>query len=84
MNFQKFKTNSYCVDGRHYSPTNNVYGDKKYNKKTSKQMKMLMGTCTKCNKNKSIIVSDQTIEAEGLGDFLNTWEKPLRVLAKKF
>ena len=25
-NFNKFKTNSYCVGGRHYSGTNNIRG----------------------------------------------------------
>ena len=55
----KFKTNSYCVGGRHYSGTNNISGAI-----TSKRTKMLRGSCTKCRRNKSMTVSDATIEAE--------------------
>ena len=57
----KFKTNSYCVGGRHYSGTNNISGAI-----TSKGTKMLKGNCVKCKRNKSISVSDNTIEAERL------------------
>ena len=60
----KFKTNSYCVGGRHYSGTNNIRGVI-----SAKGTKMLMGNCVKCNRNKSMTVSDATIEAEGLKDF---------------
>ena len=56
----KFKTNSYCVCGRHYSGFNNISGAI-----TSKGTKMLRGSCTKCRRNKSMTVSDATIEAEG-------------------
>ena len=62
----KFKTNSYCVGGRHYSGTNNIRGFI-----TSKGTKMLKGNCVKCKRNKSMTVSDATIEAEGLKDFKN-------------
>ena len=57
----KFKTNSYCVGGRHYSGNNNIRGFI-----TSKSTKMLTGNCVKCKRNKSMTVSDATIEAEGL------------------
>ena len=63
----KFKTNSYCVGGRHYSGTNNISGAI-----TSKGTKMLRGSCTKCRRNKSMTVSDATIEAEGLKDFFKS------------
>ena len=63
----KFKTNSYCVGGRHYSCTNNIRGAI-----TSKGTKMLRGSCTKCRRNKSMTVSDATIEAEGLKDFFKS------------
>ena len=63
----KFKTNSYCVGGRHYSATNNISGAI-----TSKGAKMLRGSCTKCRRNKSMTVSDATIEAEGLKDFFKS------------
>ena len=54
--FNKFKTNSYCVGGRHYSGTNNIT-----RAITSKVTKMLRGSCTKCRRNKSMTVSDATI-----------------------
>ena len=63
----KFNTNSYCVGGRHYSGTNNISGAI-----TSKGSKMLRGSCTKCRRNKSMTVSDATIEAEGLKDFFKS------------
>ena len=60
----KFKTNTYCVGGRHYSGTNNIRSFI-----TSKGTKMLKGNCFKCKRNKSMTVTDATIEAEGLKDF---------------
>ena len=62
-NFNKFKTNSFCVGGRNYSGTKNIRGFI-----TSKSTKMLKGNCVNCKKNKSMAVSDATIEAEGLKD----------------
>ena len=62
-----FKTNSYCVGGRHYSGTNNLRGVI-----SAKGTKMLKGNCVKCNRNKSMTVSDATIEAEGLKDFFKS------------
>ena len=64
---QKFQTNSYCVGGRHYSGTNNIRGFV-----STKGTKMLKGNCTACLRNKSMTVSDATIEAEGLKDFLKS------------
>ena len=69
MSFNKFKNNSYCVGGKHYSATTNIRGDITQNKKTGATVKLLRGTCSSCKRNKSLIVSDQTIQAEGLGDF---------------
>ena len=43
----KFKTNSYCVGGRHYSGTVNIRGAI-----TSKGTKMLKGNCVACRRNK--------------------------------
>ena len=63
----KFKTNSYCVGGRHYSGTNNIRGVI-----SAKGTKMLKGNCVKCIRNKSMTVSDATIEAEGLKDFFKS------------
>ena len=69
MSFNKFKNNSYCVGGKHYSATINIRGDITQNKKTGAPVKLLRGTCSSCKRNKSLIVSDQTIQAEGLGNF---------------
>ena len=64
MSFQKFKTDSYCVGGRHRSAAVKIYGDI-----TSKGSKVLIGYCSVCNRKKSMTVSDNTIKAEGLGSF---------------
>ena len=69
MSFQKFKNDSYCVGGRHRSGTKNIVGEITSNKKTGKEIKLLVGKCVVCNKRKLMIVSDNTIQAEGLGDF---------------
>ena len=61
----KFKAILYCVGGRHYSGTNNIRGFI-----TSKGTKMLKVNCVKCKRNKSITISNATLEAEGLKDFL--------------
>ena len=74
----KFKTNSYCVGGRHYSGTNNIRGFI-----TSKGTKMLKGNCVKCKRNKSMTVSDATIEAEGLKDFFKSVGKATVNFGKK-
>ena len=64
---QKIKSNSYCVGARHYSGTNNISGAI-----TLKGTKMLRVNCVKCKRNKSMTVSDATIEAEGLKDFFRS------------
>ena len=69
MSFQKFKTNSYCVGQKHYSGTKNIIGKITLNKKTGGEIKLLVGQCSICNRKKSMIVSDNTIQAEGLGSF---------------
>ena len=45
MSFQKFKTDSYCVGGRHRSATKSIHGDI-----TSKVSKMLIGYCSVCSR----------------------------------
>ena len=52
MSFQKFKSDSYCVGGRHKSGTKDIVGDKTINKKTGKEVKVLVGKCVICNKKK--------------------------------
>ena len=69
MSFQKFKTNSYCVGQKHYSGTKNIIGELTLNKKTGRENKLLVGQWSICNRKKSMIVSDNTIQAEGLGSF---------------
>ena len=64
---ENFKTNSYCVGGRHYSGTKNIRGFI-----TSKGSKTLKGNCVKCKRNKTMTVIDATIEAEGLKDFFKS------------
>ena len=63
----EFKTNSFCVGGRQYSGTVNIRGAI-----TSKGTKMLKGNCVLCRRNKSMTVSDATIEAEGLKVFFKS------------
>ena len=50
MNSQKFKTNSFCVGGKHYSGTKNITGEVVVNKKTGKEVKFLFGKCMICNR----------------------------------
>ena len=69
MSFQKFKTNSYCVGQKHYSGTKNNIGERTLNKKTGREIKLLVGQCSICNRKKSRIVSDNTRQVEGLGSF---------------
>ena len=83
MSFNKFKNNSYCVGGKHYSATTNNRGDITQNKKTGATVKLLRGTCSTCKRNESLIVSDQTIQAEGLGDFFRGIGKAAKNVGKK-
>ena len=69
-NFIKFKNDSYCVAGRHYSGTINIQGVI-----TKIGTKMFKASCTICRTNKSMTVSDATIEAEGLKDFFKSADK---------
>ena len=48
MSFQKFKSDSYCVVGRHKSATKNIHGDI-----TSKGNKVLIGYCSISNRKKA-------------------------------
>ena len=83
MSFNKFKNNSYCVGGKHYSATTNIRGDITQNKKTGAPVKLLRGTCSTCKRNKSLIVSDQTIQAEGLGNFFKHLGSAAKNVGKK-
>ena len=83
MNSHKFKTNSYCVGGKHYSGTKNITGEITVIEKTGKQIKFLVGKCVICDGKKSMIVSDNTIQAEGLGDFFKNLGKLSAKAGKK-
>ena len=74
----KFKTNSYCVSGRHYSGTINIRGVV-----SAKGTKTLRGKCVECRRNKSMTVSDATIEAEGLNDVFKSVGKATVNFGKK-
>ena len=78
MSFNKFKSDSYCVGGRHRSATVKFYGDI-----TSKGSKVLIGYCSICNRKKSMTVSDNTIKAEGLGSFFKNLGKISAKAGKK-
>ena len=78
MRFQKFKSDSYCVGARHRSATKKSYGDI-----TSKVSKILIGYCSICNRKKSMTVSDNTIQAECLGNFLKSLAKSFVRVGKK-
>ena len=52
-------------------------------KNTGAPVKLLRGTCSSCKRNKSLIVSDQTIQAEGLGDFFRGIGKAAKSVGKK-
>ena len=78
MSFQKFETDSYCVGGRHRSATIKIYGDI-----TSKGSKVLIGYCSVSKRKKSMTVSDNTIKAEGLGNFFKNLGKISAKAGKK-
>ena len=83
MSFQKFKSDSYCVGGRHRSATKNVVGDITINKKSGKEVKLLVGKCVMCDRKKTMIVSDNVIQAEGLGSFFKNLGKISAKAGKK-
>ena len=83
MSFHKFKSESYCVGGRHKSATKNIVGDITINKKSGKEVKLLVRKCVIGDRKKTMIVSDNVIQAEGLGDFFKKLEKVSGKAAKK-
>ena len=83
MSFQKFKSDSYCVGGRHRSATKNIVGEITINKKTGREVKLLTGKCVICNRKKTMIVSDNVIQAEGLGSFFKKLGKISAKAGKK-
>ena len=61
----------------------NIRGDITFNKKTGMSLKLLRGTRSSCQRNKSPIVSDQTINGEGLGDFFKHLGSAAKNVGKK-
>ena len=83
MSFQKFKSDSSCVGGRHRSATKNIVGDITVNKETGKEVKLLFGKCVICDRKKTMIVSDNMIQAEGLASFFKDLSKKGLNISKK-
>ena len=83
MSSQKFKSESYCVGARHKSATKNIVGDITINKRTGKEVKLLVGKCVICDRKKTMIVSDNVIQSEGLGDFFKNLGKSSVKVGKK-
>ena len=48
-------TKTYCSGGRHYSDTNNITQYEKINPRNKKLVKIIKGTCSICDRNKSQI-----------------------------
>ena len=83
MSSLNFKTDSYCVGGRHKSGTKNIVEEITINKKTGKEVKLLVGRCVICDRKKTMIVSDNVIQAEGLGSFFKNLGKISSKAGKK-
>ena len=84
MSHNKFINNSYCVGGKQYSPTTNIYGDTTNTGiRIGRPVYILRGNCVTCNRNKSLIVSERTINAEGLGDFFKHLGSAAKNVGKK-
>ena len=78
MSSIKFKNISYCVGGKLYSSTTNIRGDI-----TSNNVNLLRGSCVTCNRYKNLIVSYQTINGEGLGNFFELLGSAAKNVGKK-
>ena len=69
----RFKNNTYCDGGEHYSGTLANYCFV-----SAKRTKMLEATCIKCKLYESMTLSDAVIETEG------SWKTSLRMLLKLY
>ena len=72
MSFNKFQNKLYRVGGKHYSLTMNIRGDITQNQKTGMSVKFPVGMCSTCKRKKLLIVSDQIIQAEGMGNVFSS------------
>ena len=84
MNSRKFETNSFCVGGKHRSGTKKISGEITISKRTGREIELLVGKCVICNRKKSMIVSDNTIQAEGFGDFFKNLGKRYSMYQKRW
>ena len=80
MSFQKIQSDSYCIGGRHRSATKIIHGDI-----ISKGKKIIFGYCSinNCIRKKSMTVSDNTIQAKSLGDFIKSLARKRKNGSKK-
>ena len=62
MSHENFKTIGHCVGGSKQYATNSMEGDI-----IKTAQKLLIGSYVQCDRKKSMIVSDNTKQAEGLG-----------------
>ena len=75
MGFQEFKTKSNCVEGRHHSFTTYIVAGKTINKKTGREIKLLIGPCSVCKRKNSLISSEHATVVEGVRDFFKSLGK---------
>ena len=61
----------------------NIVGEITFNKKTGEEIKLLVGKCLICDRKKYMIVSDNTLQAEGLGSFSKELGKIFAKAGKK-
>ena len=83
MIFHKFRPNSFCFGQKYYSVTKDMIGEITFNKKTGKEIKILIGHCSKCNRKKIMIVINNTVADESLGDFFKSWGENFVKVARK-
>ena len=84
MSYNNFINNSYCVGGKHYSATTNIYGETTNTGiRIGRPVHTLRGNCVVCNRNKCLIISERTIDGEGLGDFFKHLGKMGKNVGKK-
>ena len=77
MSFKKFRTDAFCVAGRHQSAT--VY----WSWQNWNRPKILIGKQIQCNRTKSWFVSDNTIAAKRLGKFFKILGTSAAEIGKK-
>ena len=81
--YENIKNSRYCVGGRHHTSTINIKPKITYNNNTGKKVKLFEGKCSSCKRTKTRIVSDNTIQAEGLQDFFKGLGNAAKTIGKK-